>query len=128
MKSLILSCLMIMTANYAQACLDAELKDIANINEIENQATLLPKAGLKMVDSMRKTINTVIDISGPHCPNSSFTTASFVTKSGKLFHAVHTIDDSCDGGNSYGVIFNANLEPVGAIQDTDFACFTPAGA
>lgn len=47
-------------------------------------------------------------------------------KTGKVYTAYYTNDDSCDGGNSYGMIVEGT-EPllnraVASIQDSDISC------
>ncbi|MBL6990494.1 MAG: hypothetical protein ISR65_11980 [Bacteriovoracaceae bacterium] len=38
------------------------------------------------------------------------------------YRALNTFEDSCDGGNSYGVIYDPNETIVGYIKDSDFYC------
>ncbi|WP_413291360.1 hypothetical protein [Bdellovibrio sp. HCB337] len=121
MKNLIIS-LILLTGSQAMACLDPELKEIGENMYIEERATLLPNAGLQMNGILRRHVTKVIDLKGTGCSNKYIKTTSFLTKSGKLFHAVYTNEDLCDGGNSYGVVVNANLEVVADIHDGNFSC------
>jgi len=44
-------------------------------------------------------------------------------KTGISYVAVYTIEDNCDGGNSYGLLFNEDKSKVVAtINDGDFYC------
>lgn len=43
-------------------------------------------------------------------------------ETGEKFTAYHTFEDSCDGGNSNGSIFNEQEEQIATIDDSDFYC------
>ena len=97
----------------------SELEDVA-LYTIEEKFTELPKAGLKLTSLVRKEVNKVEDVS--NFSNENISVSSFLTPSGKLFHAVYTSEDICDGGNSYGAVLDANLKSVAHIGDSDFYC------
>lgn len=41
----------------------------------------------------------------------------------KRFNLIFTSEDSCDGGNSYGLILdNKTLAPIATINDSDISC------
>jgi len=43
---------------------------------------------------------------------------------GRIFTAVYTNEDECDGGNSYGALFNEDMSKiVGNIGDSDISCY-----
>lgn len=113
----------LMTSTYAFACIDQELKDIEEIGFIQDRATALPNAGLTVTSEMFHLVAGVADLSGTGCTQADLVTKSFVTKSGKLYHVVHTNEDRCDGGNSAGVVLNANLKAVAKVEDATFGCY-----
>ena len=115
----LLIALTILASSSVFACMPTELVDGA-LYSIEEEFTEIPNAGLKITSLVRKEVNKVEDIS--HCTNENMTASSFLTPSGKLFHAVYTSEDECDGGNSYGAVLDANLKPVAKIGDSDFYC------
>lgn len=42
---------------------------------------------------------------------------------GSRLRLIYTVEDSCDGGNSYGIILNdKDLAPVALIHDSDVSC------
>ena len=116
---LTLIALTILATSSSYACMPTELVDGA-LYTIEEKFTELPKAGLQLTSLVRKEVNKVEDVS--HCSNENMSISSFLTPSGKLFHAVYTSEDECDGGNSYGAVLDANLKPVAHIGDSDFYC------
>lgn len=92
-----------------------------SIGDMEELATALPQSGLKVDSRIRALVNKVIELSS-ECKNSFITAESFLLKNGKLVHLAYTSEDICDGGNSYGVVLDANLNIIASIQDTDFYC------
>lgn len=113
----LLIALTILTSSSAYACMPTELVDGA-LYTIEEKFTEV--YGLKLTSLVRREVNKVEDIS--HCSNENISITSFLTPSKKLFHAVYTSEDECDGGNSYGAILDANLKAVAQIGDSDFYC------
>lgn len=60
------------------------------------------------------------------CKDSVITNTIDVKKTGKRYTAFYTNDDTCDGGNSYGMIVEGN-EPrtekvIATIEDSDIVC------
>ncbi|MEZ4741792.1 MAG: hypothetical protein R3B45_04990 [Bdellovibrionota bacterium] len=43
-------------------------------------------------------------------------------ESGQIFEAFYTMDDECDGGNSFGIIVDSAGELIGSIDDSDIFC------
>ncbi|MBK26694.1 MAG: hypothetical protein CME70_22020 [Halobacteriovorax sp.] len=117
---LTLIALTVLASSTSFACnIPSELEDAA-LYTIEEKFTELPKAGLEITSLVRKEVNKIEDIS--HCSSKDMSVSSFLTPSGKLFHAVYTSEDHCDGGNSYGAVLDANLKAVAHIGDSDFYC------
>lgn len=54
------------------------------------------------------------------CPKESFKMIQFKTESNEIYYAVSSKEDSCDGGNSMGIIVDANKDFVSEIFDGDF--------
>ena len=128
MKKIIVSLLMLTMSLNVFACMPKELEGKSlqhTYEEDENNSDfkVLENTGLKITDSIRLEVNKVIEINGDtYCSNEQMAADTFMTKKGTIYHAVYTADDHCDGGNSYGVVLNANLEQVAAVQDSDFYC------
>lgn len=118
----ILSLLTAITITNTYACenfpKELENKSIGDMSEISQE---LPNSGLKVDSKIRSLVNEVIELTS-ECKNSFITAESFLLPSGKLLHLAYTSEDICDGGNSYGVVLDANLNIVASIQDTDFYC------
>ena len=45
-----------------------------------------------------------------------------ITLNGKTYNMIYTIEDYCDGGNSYGYISDLSGSVVATIKDTDIYC------
>lgn len=118
MKNLLVLSSVLFSVN-ALACMPTELEN-ESLGSIDEKFTELPKAGLKISSLVRKEVNKITDISG--CKDEDVSVSTFLTNSGKLFHAVYTSEDYCDGGNSYGAVLDANLRGVALIGDSDFYC------
>lgn len=65
----------------------------------------------------RDLISSMHDLDLGDCSDDKFK----VTKRGPYF-AVYTNDDSCDGGNSFGVIYKGS-KAIGSITDSDIEYF-----
>jgi hypothetical protein len=115
----LLIALTIFASSTTYACMPTELVD-GSLSTIEEKYTELPGADLKFSSLVRKEVSKVEDIS--ECTDENMAVSSFLTPTGKLFHAVYTFEDECDGGNSYGAVLDANLRPVAQIGDSDFYC------
>ena len=45
-------------------------------------------------------------------------------QTGRIFSALKSYEDMCDGGNSYGVLYNAEMSVVvGEIADSGISCY-----
>jgi hypothetical protein len=60
------------------------------------------------------------------CKESVIANSIQVKKTGKIYTAFYTNDDSCDGGNSYGMIIEGT-DPrvdkvIATIEDSDIVC------
>lgn len=66
----------------------------------------------------------VVELIGPFeskwCENAL--THDILTFEGHTLNLVYTIEDSCDGGNSYGYIVDENGKIFASIQDYDIYC------
>lgn len=88
--------------------------------EIREENELLPNAGLQLSAAIKTEISKMIDIR--HCADSDIYLGTYLTKSGLLFHLAYTIEDNCDGGNSFGVVLDANLQQIASILDSGIDC------
>ena len=121
MKKLVLSlAAMAFTASLLACHLPSYLEN-QSLGTIKNFGRELTKSGFKITFLVRELVNKVIEIDDT-CKNSYLTAETFLLKNGKIIHLAYTSEDICDGGNSYGVVLDANLRPLASIQDTDFYC------
>lgn len=120
MKLLIALTILASSATYA-CTIPSELYNGAlyQIFEEENY-TDLQGGEIEFTPEVRAEVQRIEDIS--ECSDENLTVSSFSTISGKVFHAVYTIEDDCDGGNSYGAVLDENSKAVAHIGDGDFYC------
>ncbi|MCB9091924.1 MAG: hypothetical protein H6621_02645 [Halobacteriovoraceae bacterium] len=58
------------------------------------------------------------------CKDTKFTFEVITaTKTGKTYVLLYSSEDSCDGGNPYGGIFNENMDVLGDIEDAYIYCY-----
>lgn len=107
------------TASYA-CQLPSYLKG-QSLSTFAQKAQELKYSGFKISSEVRDLVRKVIDIDDS-CKNNFLSAKTYLLKNGKIIHLAFTNEDICDGGNSYGVVLNANLQPIASIQDTDFYC------
>jgi len=91
------------------------------LSTIDKMGKELKKSGFKITPMVRELVNKVIEIDDS-CKNNFLSAQTYLLKNGKIIHLAYTSEDICDGGNSYGVVLDANLRPLASIQDTDFYC------
>ncbi len=68
----------------------------------------------------QELVNKIIDFVGTissDCPVEYMDSVTFVTKNSEKYHAVYSTQDSCDGGNSMGVVFDTDLRIAAEIFD-----------
>lgn len=56
------------------------------------------------------------------CFDNGIFSNTFKTLSGMIYTAIGTLDDDCDGGNTYGVITDKDNNLIGQIGDSEFYC------
>ena len=68
----------------------------------------------------RQQIETVVGGSLEGCEDKDIKQMMVTTSSGVIFYAIHTNEDHCDGGNSFGILVNSQKQTIGHIYDGDF--------
>ena len=94
-----------------------EIQEVATLNYQESvdapsfEQSLLGSAEL---------IKLIGEFDSEYCQNAL--TQDQITFNEQTLNLIYTIDDSCDGGNSYGYITDAQGLVVATIQDSDIYC------
>ena len=57
-----------------------------------------------------------------NCKNAIISISFFDLETKESFQGYYTFEDSCDGGNSHGSIFNEENEYIANIRDGEFFC------
>ena len=94
-----------------------ELKEDASIDYQEEVAT--PSFEQSLLGSSQ-LIELIGEFDSQYCQNAL--TQDIMTFKGQSLNLIYTIEDSCDGGNSYGYISDSQGLVVATIQDSDIYC------
>lgn len=74
---------------------------------------------LEVTESMYETILELHDVERQYCSIHNLELKKLTSDLRESFFIVYTTSDSCDGGNSFGLVLNENLEKIGEISDSD---------
>lgn len=127
MKSLIAALAVLLAAQAHAAPCAKELFHQSGHDEGSLIETIehLPDTGVKMsadrVKLWNKTYAKDFDAISKECIES-MNVALLRGPSGKLYVQMTTIEDQCDGGNTYGLITDINNEIVVDISDSYYSC------
>ncbi len=94
-----------------------ELKEEASLDYQEEVDT--PSFEQSLLGSSQ-LIKLIGEFDSQYCQNAL--TQDMMTFKGQSLNLIYTIEDSCDGGNSYGYITDSQGLVVATIQDSDIYC------
>ena len=119
MKDLIFSILLILLSFNSFASFNCE----ADFPETYHGFNVLRKSqDISFVLDNWDNISVIRDFDKEYCYD--LVDMELVKVNSNFFWMITTIDDGCDGGNTYGVIYNYGLsEAVAGIFDGDVECF-----
>lgn len=121
MKSLMsaLTVLLLSTSAFADY---VNFDGIGSVPEITEKAVSVTPKAIPMTQALRDLVIQSLDYQNDEfqCDDKDIARTEFITEQGNLYYAVHTAEDYCDGGNSYGVVVDKNQAPLAWIRDGDF--------
>ncbi|MBT7610049.1 MAG: hypothetical protein HN576_09850 [Bacteriovoracaceae bacterium] len=125
MKQILLTLLFIFSAQNSYACPELNDVDLANGDgpwmheEIDFYDIQLTKEEFVKIPNFDF-------FEYEKCKNALYVKVVRSKKTGRVFNAVMTNEDHCDGGNSYGALFNSDMKTfLGDIRDSYISCHLP---
>ena len=108
---------------FAAALVDFD--GVTSTSDIYDQNLEMVPMAIPLTPALRQLVIKSFGYDKPEdfCADKDIQRMKFITVKGNVFYAVHTNEDYCDGGNSYGVLLDKDLNPVAWIHDGDFEAY-----
>ena len=125
MKNILIAALTLITTSVSASECENLLQLGDTIYDLsENPQTLISENTARLsyegtLFGERELISHIGEFEAKYCQDAI--TVDDITFAGKTFQLVYTIEDHCDGGNSYGYILEEG-RLIGTIQDSDLYC------
>ncbi|MBT3236792.1 MAG: hypothetical protein HN353_12620 [Bdellovibrionales bacterium] len=125
MKSLLLSLListLFLASTSGSACPSLDHSDLANGDGPWNYIEL-ERYSVTLTEAEFLQVPVYVDFDYNECKNSLVIQKVQSKESGRIFSALLTVEDNCDGGNSYGALYSENRQAIlGDIRDSFIYC------
>lgn len=96
------------------------IEGVSSLPELSESQFNIQVLNQPLATEYRKQVEAILGGSLDDCEDKSIKQMKVTTLSGVIFYAIHTNEDHCDGGNSFGIIVNSQKQTIGHIYDGDF--------